>query len=307
MFFNKILFLFCFVSEDVYASSKGNRVGLVSINAPILPFCIATLSQNNVEIGQISLDSEMVSIEFDTTDTLQYVLTLNKDCNDNLAPSSITFSLPDGGNDLFFIAEFQPRGTSNFDSIPSTIDETAFPVILLYLFFSTLKKKKKKKEKSSPQLLKTKRNSRSDLLNEGHRTVSSHWSPTKHVCTAGDVLPLIRNLNFEDIRIDDTSTDVSIHDKGKGETAAEKHFNRLASLALSVPILSPSSPIKIKVDKSEGFLFSDNPLFTHAKPASHLKWQKLHGPSSASLRPSCAPSISLLRRRAIAMKLKLTH
>ena len=245
----------------------------------------------------------MVSIEFDTTDTLQYVLTLN-DC-ENLAPSSITFSLPDGGNDLFFIAEFQSRGTSNFDSIPSTIDETAFPVILLYLFFSTLKKKKK--EKSSPQLFKTKRNSRSVLLNEGHRTVSSHWSPTKHVCTAGDVLPLIRNLNFEDIRIDDTSTDVSIHDKGKDETAAEKHFNRLASLALSVPILSPSSPIKIKVDKSEGFLFSDNPLFTHAKPAAHLKWQKLHGPSSASLRPSCTPSINLLRRRAIAMKLKLTH
>jgi hypothetical protein len=191
---------------------------------------------------------------------------------------------------LFFIAEFQSRDTSNFDSIPSTIDETAFPVILLCLFFSTLKKKK---HKSSPQSFKTKRNSRRPPV-----------TPTKNVRTAGDTLPLIRNLNFEDILIDDTSTDVSIHDKG--ETAAEKHFNRLASLALSVPILSPSSPIKIKVDKSEGFLFSDNPLFTH-KPAAHLKWQKLHGPSSASLRPSCAPNINLLRRRAIAMKMKLTH
>jgi hypothetical protein len=283
---------------------------------PSIGICTATLSNKNIEIGQISLENEIVSIEFDrelSDDSDYFKLTVNNDKDCHLIPSSsssFTFRLPtDESIDLFFIEAFTsmhptslletqllPQSLSSFrdhtmkfdfDSTPSLIDETAFAaVILLYLCFSISKK-------PHTLLFKHKRSSKRTII------------PSPSQKQIHDSPPVIRTLDVDNIDIVDSSTDVKI--SNKDETNTEKDFTALASLALSVPVLPPSSPIKIKVDKTDGCFFLENPLFSHrpTQEPAHLKWHKLHGPSSSTLRSSCTTNINLLRRRAVAMRMKL--
>ena len=257
--------------------------------------CFATLFSNgNVELDHISLENEISTIEFDSALSrgVTFLLKINPSCSDFLHPSSFSFSTQcDGNRQLFSIGSFTTINHQPVISHTELIDEQIYGdiacfIIVVSLFCSTLKKNENEKSMKT-----NKRSGRSIMTPIPYST--NGFKDTFPIDAFS--LPVKRQLNF--------------FDEGDETIMTEDLFNNSATKALSMPVISPSSPIKIKFNR-EDFSIS-NPLFSHsttldfiAPSLEHSQWNRFHGPKVS---PTCNTKLCLLKRRALALRLKLTH
>ena len=269
-----------------YQSSK--CFGTISSD---LSGCSATLFSNgNVELDQISLENEISTIEFDSVLSrgVTFLLKINPLCSDFVYPSSISFTTKcDGNKPLFSIGSFTTLNHQLIANHTELVDEQIYGdvagfIIVVSLICSTLKKKNKS--------MKTNKRFRRSIMTP--RPCSTNGFKDSFQIDAFP-LPVKRQLFFDEV----------------DETTTEHLFNNLASKALSMPVISPSSPIKIKINR-EDFSIS-NPLFSHSttldfiEPSlKHSQWNKIHGPK---ISPTSKTKLCLLKRRALALRLKLIH